>query len=63
MSYVIPVTGFLIFIAYGAVVLNIPAEWFAASILVLLGFAALAGARMTRTKNEPVEIPQSTTQG
>ena len=47
--------GLLIFIgglAYGAVLLGVPAQWIAIGVAVIVGLGVLTGAAKTRQKDE-----------
>lgn len=54
MSFVIYIIGVMIFIAgliYGAILLNVPAQWITAGAIVLLGLSVLVGVNTTRQKD------------
>jgi uncharacterized membrane protein len=54
MSYGLYIVGYLIIIGgliYGAVLLNVPAQWIVVCSVVLLGIAVLTGVKATRQKD------------
>jgi hypothetical protein len=54
MSFAIYFGGVVILIAgliYGAVILDVPAQWIAAGALVTLGLSVLAEVKVTRQKD------------
>jgi hypothetical protein len=54
MSFAIFITGVVILIGglvYGAVILNVPAQWIAVGAIVLLGSSVLTGVAVTRHKD------------
>lgn len=54
MSFGIYIAGFLILIgglAWGAVILHVPAQWIAVGALVLVGLGVLTGVKNTRSKD------------
>lgn len=55
MSFIIYITGFLIFISgliYGAILLNVPHQWIAVGAIIMLGLSILAGVKATRHKDQ-----------
>lgn len=54
MSFGIYIVGFLIVIGgliYGAIILNLAAQWIAVGAIVLVGLAILTGVKATRSKD------------
>lgn len=54
MSFALYIGGVLIFIGgliYGAVLLDVPAQWIAVGATVLLGLSVLTGVKVTRQKD------------
>ena len=54
MTFAIYITGVAIFIGgliYGAVLLDVPAQWIAVGAIVMLGLAVLSGVAVTRQKD------------
>ncbi len=56
MSFALYLIGFIVFIsglAYGAVLLNVQAQWIAVGAIVLVGIGLLTGVKATRQKDPP----------
>jgi hypothetical protein len=54
MSFAIYITGVVICLGgliYGAVILNVPAQWIAVGAIVMLGLSVLTGVAVTRQKD------------
>lgn len=59
MSFGIYIVGYIIFIAgaaYGAHLLNVPAEWIGVGILCMTGVAVVHGVTATRQKDPPAPV-------
>ena len=54
MSFLLYIVGFIVLIAglaYGGVMLHIPAQWITVGVIVLVGLGILTGASITRQRD------------